>query len=81
MIINDNVSSFKERLVSTHEGLSRLLEEGILKVHPTGGYVIEANPKKLFSFPLSLKYKEISLWNKEDNLWLNTLVWHLNYTR
>ena len=72
---NYHHSTLKEQLVSTQEGLSRLKDEGILKEHPTGGYVIESTPKNLnFSFPLTLKNKAINLWSKEDNVWLNTLV-------
>ena len=72
---NYHLSTFKESLVSTQEGLSRLKEDGILKEHPTGGYIIESTPKNLnFSFPLSLKDKAINLWSKEDSVWLNTLV-------
>ena len=67
------LSTLKEGYAPSFEGLRRLKEEGILKEHPTGGHVIESNPKNLdFSFPLSLKDKPINLWNEEDRIWLNT---------
>ena len=66
------LSTLKEGY-SRKEGLKRLKEEGVLKEHPTGGYVIESTPKNLnFSFPLKLKDKPVDLWNEEDRLWLNT---------
>ena len=71
--VNYHLSTLKEGLVTSHEGLRRLKEEGILKEHPTGGHVIESSPENLnFSFPLNLNDKPIDLWNEEDRIWLNT---------
>ena len=70
---NYHHSTLKEGYVTSHEGLRRLEEEGILKEHPTGGHVIESTPENLnFSFPLNLKDKPIDLWSDEDRIWLNT---------
>ena len=71
--VNYHLSTLKEGLVTSHEGLRRLKEEGILKEHPTGGHTVESTPKNLnFSFPLNLKDKPFDLWNEEDRIWLNT---------
>ena len=70
---NYHLSTLKEGYVTSHEGLRRLEEEGILKEHLTGGHIIESTPENLnFSLPLNLKDKPINLWTEEERIWLNT---------
>ena len=59
--------------MSFDEGIRLLKEKGIIREHPTGGYVIESTGKSMqFALPRHLRDLPLRLWSKQDRMWLNT---------